>query len=57
MFKYTIHNIIGHPVMEVCYLLGFKELGKWVHDSTLPEGWEEEYSNSWDPGEDETNEL
>ena len=52
MFRYTLHNIIGHPIMEICYLLGLKELGTWVHDSTLPKDWEKDYSNSWDAGED-----
>ena len=53
-FKYTIHNIIGHPMMEIFHLMGFKKLASWVHDATLPADWEEEYENSWDAGE-ETN--
>ena len=51
MFRYTLHNMIGHPVMELCFLLGLKKLGAWVHDSTLPKEWEKDYSNSWDAGE------
>tara|TARA_Y100001973_G_C5173384_1_gene320428 strand:- start:100 stop:228 length:129 start_codon:yes stop_codon:yes gene_type:complete len=35
-FKYTIHNIFGHPLMEVCNLLGLKKLAIWIHDKTLP---------------------
>ena len=51
MFRYTVHNIIALPLMEICYLLGLKELGTWIHDSTLPKDWEDDYSNSWDAGE------
>ena len=34
--QYTIHNIVGHPVMEICYILGKGTLGDKVHDWTLP---------------------
>ena len=42
MFRYTVHNIVGHPIMEICYLLGLKELGTWVHDVTLPKNHNED---------------
>jgi hypothetical protein len=35
-FKWTIHNIIAHPVSEVVHLLGFTELGNKIHDCTIP---------------------
>ena len=35
-FKYTIHNLIAHPLMEVLYLIGFGKLGDKIHDATLP---------------------
>jgi len=35
-FKYSFHNIIGHPLMEVFSLLGMKQLAKKIHDITLP---------------------
>jgi hypothetical protein len=35
-FKYTIHNLVGHPLMEVFYILGFTKWAKWIHDKTLP---------------------
>jgi hypothetical protein len=35
-FRFTIHNIIGHPVMEILTLLGLARFGEWVHATTLP---------------------
>jgi len=37
-FRYTIHNMLGHPLMEIFYLLGMKQQAEWIHDSTLPRG-------------------
>lgn len=34
--QYTIHNIIGHPIMELCYIFGMYSLGDKVHKYTLP---------------------
>ena len=41
-FKYTIHNIIAHPLMEILHLIGFTELGNKIHDLTLPKEDKEE---------------
>lgn len=35
-FRYTLHNLIGHPLMEIAYLLGMRTLADKIHDSTLP---------------------
>ena len=35
-FKWTIHNCIGHPVMEILYLIGLEEMAKKAHDFTIP---------------------
>jgi len=35
-FNYTIHNLIGHPLMELLHIFGQTELGNKVHDMTLP---------------------
>jgi len=35
-FKYTLHNVVGHPLMEIFNLCGFHDLGSWIHDTTLP---------------------
>jgi hypothetical protein len=31
-----LHNVLGHPVMGLLHLLGFKGAGDWVHEVTLP---------------------
>ncbi len=28
----ALHNIIGHPFMEICYIFGLRRLGNWVHN-------------------------
>jgi hypothetical protein len=35
--NWTAHNLISHPLSEVAYLLGFKELSGWIHDVTIPD--------------------
>jgi len=39
-FQWTIHNMIGHPLMEIVYQLGFSDLSTSIHIATSPE---EEY--------------
>jgi len=36
-FRYTIHNIVGHPLMEIFSLLGMHKRAAWIHDVTLPQ--------------------
>lgn len=36
-FDWAMHNIVGHPLMEICFLLGLERLGLWIHDETLPD--------------------
>ena len=33
---WAVHNLIGHPVMQICAWLGKPKLGLWVHDVTVP---------------------
>lgn len=33
---WAIHNIVGHPLMEILRIIGLRELGDWVHEVTLP---------------------
>lgn len=40
--NWFFHNTIGHPLMGVLQLIGFKELAEYVHDVTLPKGSKEE---------------
>ena len=35
-YKYTIHNLIAHPLMEVLHIMGKTDLGDKIHDITLP---------------------
>lgn len=35
-FKWTIHNIIAHPIAEILWLLQLKKAGNFVHDITVP---------------------
>jgi len=37
-FAYTLHNVVGHPAMEILHLLGFPVAADWIHDRTLPKG-------------------
>ena len=36
-WRWTLHNIVGHPLSEVLYQLGAASVGNWVHDATLPD--------------------
>jgi hypothetical protein len=36
-FKWTLHNVVAHPLMEITHLLGFTNLSKKIHDSTCPD--------------------
>lgn len=33
---WIIHNVIGHPLMQLLALLGFKRRAIWLHDVTTP---------------------
>jgi hypothetical protein len=34
--NWTAHNLIGHPLMAIAYLVGLNDLGAKIHDATLP---------------------
>ena len=36
-FRWTLHNLIAHPLSEVLYQVGLEEFGNRVHDATIPE--------------------
>lgn len=40
-FKWTLHNMVGHPLMEIFNLLGATSWGNWIHDATLPKDADE----------------
>ena len=35
-FKWTLHNLVGHPLSEVLYQLGFEGASDWAHEVTAP---------------------
>ena len=41
-FKWTIHNLVGHPLSELLFLCGQEKLSNWIHDVTIPEHRPEE---------------
>ena len=36
--RWTLHNLIAHPLSEVLYQLGARTLSNAVHDQTVPAG-------------------
>lgn len=36
-FRWSFHNLIGHPLSEIAWLFGFKKLSEKLHDGTIPE--------------------
>lgn len=39
--NWTVHNLFAHPAMELCSLVGLRDLGNWIHDATVPEDGDE----------------
>lgn len=35
-YRWTAHNLVGHPLSEVLHLMGSRRWSKWAHDVTLP---------------------
>lgn len=35
--NWAVHNIIAHPIMEICGWFGLFALGVAIHNATLPE--------------------
>ena len=36
-FKWTLHNMVAHPLSEIMYLFGLQKTSNWLHDITVPE--------------------
>lgn len=36
-FKWSYHNIIAHPLSEIVYWFGFKDLSDKIHNDSIPE--------------------
>jgi hypothetical protein len=35
-FRWSLHNLIAHPLSEIAYQLGFHAASVSIHDSTAP---------------------
>ena len=35
-FKWTIHNLVAHPLSEILFQIGLGNLGNKLHDATIP---------------------
>ena len=35
-FRWTLHNLIAHPLSEMAFQLGFTSFDEWIHDATIP---------------------
>jgi hypothetical protein len=35
--SWALHNLVGHPLMQVLCWLGYRDAGLRVHDATIPE--------------------
>ena len=36
-FKWTLHNMVAHPLSEIMHLFGLQKASNWLHDITVPE--------------------
>lgn len=34
--KWVLHNLVGHPLMQVFSWFGMRKLSIWVHEATIP---------------------
>lgn len=39
-WRWTLHNLVAHPLSEVLYQIGCEGWSNIVHDGTVPEGGE-----------------
>lgn len=35
-WRWTLHNVVGHPLSELLYQFGRDDLSDWAHDITMP---------------------
>ena len=33
--RLALHNIIGHPLMEIAYIFGLRQIGNYIHNRRL----------------------
>lgn len=34
--SWALHNLLGHPILQICSWLKLTKLGFWFHDNTVP---------------------
>ena len=34
--KWAFHNLVAHPLLQLCAFCGQHKLGFWIHDATVP---------------------
>ena len=37
-FRWTLHNLVAHPLSEVLYQVGLRRWSEALHDATMPMG-------------------
>ena len=35
-YKWAVHNLLGHPLMEISQWFGYQNLASKIHDRTMP---------------------
>ena len=50
-YKWTIHNLIAHPLSEIVHLLGNTDIANKIHDYTIPD--DQEVKRILDPERDD----
>lgn len=40
-FRWTLHNLVGHPLTEILSQIGCHRAADWIHEATKPNGYRE----------------
>lgn len=35
-YRWSLHNLVAHPLSEIVHLIGYTDLGNKIHDCTIP---------------------
>ncbi len=35
-FRWTLHNLVAHPLSEIAYIFGLRMLSDWLHNASIP---------------------
>ena len=36
-YRWSLHNLVAHPMSEIVHLCGYTDLGNKIHDYTIPD--------------------